>query len=438
MEFLKKAHKTPATDTAATRRTVDAMLAEMAGGGAVAEAKARHYARTLDKFDGEIVINEAQKKSAAARLPAQLKEDIARAHGRIRRFAEAQLESLGEFQTELSPGLTAGQRLLPVSTAGCYVPGGRYAHVASALMSITTAKVAGVAGVVACSPPNPAHVEHGVHPAILHAMVTAGADRILAIGGVQGVAALAFGLFTGRPADIIAGPGNRFVAEAKRALYGRVGIDLFAGPTEILVIADATADPDIVAADLVGQAEHGADSPAWLVATDAALAKTVTGRIAAAIARLPEPNRTAAADAWRDYGEVALAADREQAAAAADRYAAEHVEVHAADHDFWLRRLQNYGSLFLGEETTVAFGDKTAGPNHILPTRGAARYTGGLSVGKFLKTVTWQRMTRAANRDIAAAAARISRLEGMEGHALTCDARLRKYFDGETFDTAAS
>jgi sulfopropanediol 3-dehydrogenase len=360
--------------------------------------------------------------------------DIRFAYDRVSGFAEAQLASMREFDTELSPGLVAGQRLIPVDTAGCYVPGGRYAHIASAIMSVATAKVAGVENVIACSPPRR---DGGVHPAILYAADLAGADTILALGGVQGIAALAFGLFTGHAADILVGPGNRFVAEAKRILYGRVGIDLFAGPTEILVIADDSADPDIVASDLVGQAEHGPDSPAWLVTTSRTLAEETEARIAGCIARLEEPNRSAAENAWRDYGEVVLVDTPEEAVRVSDEYAPEHLEVHAGDLDWWLGNLRNYGSLFLGEETTVAYGDKASGPNHILPTKGAARYTGGLSVGKFIKTVTWQRMTREANRDVGAASARISRAEGMLGHALTGDDRLHKYFQDEEFKLEA-
>jgi sulfopropanediol 3-dehydrogenase len=298
-------------------------------------------------------------------------------------------------------------------------------------MSVATAKVAGVENVIACSPPRK---NGGVHPAILYAADLAGADTVLALGGVQGIAALAFGLFTGHKADILVGPGNRFVAEAKRILYGQVGIDLFAGPTEILVIADDTADADLVASDLIGQAEHGPDSPAWLITTSRRLAEDTQSRIPACVARLGEPNRNAAESAWRDYGEVVLVDDREEAVRVSDAYAPEHLEVQAADLDWWLQNLRNYGSLFLGEETTVAYGDKASGPNHILPTKGAARYTGGLSVGKFIKTVTWQRMTREANREVGAASARISRAEGMLGHALTGDDRLHKYFREEVFD----
>ncbi|MEN8840479.1 MAG: histidinol dehydrogenase, partial [Octadecabacter sp.] len=253
-------------------------------------------------------------------------------------------------------------------------------------------------------------------------------DRVLTLGGVQGIAAMANGLFGTRKADILVGPGNQYVAEAKRLLFGKVGIDMFAGPTDSLVIADATADPEIVALDLVGQAEHGYNSPVWLVTDDKALAQKVMARIPALIASLPDLNRTNAEAAWRDFGEVVLCSDRAEMARVSDEYAPEHLQVQAADLDWWLDNLTAYGSLFLGEETTVAFGDKAAGPNHVLPTNGAARYTGGLSVHKFTKTVTWQRATPEGMRKVAKATADISRVEGMEGHARTADARLAKYF----------
>ncbi|MDG1029779.1 MAG: histidinol dehydrogenase, partial [Alphaproteobacteria bacterium] len=348
----------------------------------------------------------------------------------VTKFAEAQKASIQEFETELSPGLWAGQKLIPIETAGCYVPGGRYAHVASAIMSIATAKVAGVEHVVACSAPN----TNGPNPAIIYAMNMCGADTILSLGGVQGIAAMAFGLFTGKPARILVGPGNRFVAEAKRTLYGRVGIDMFAGPTEIAIIADDTADADIVAEDLVSQAEHGPDSPAWLFTTSRILADDVMGRMQTHIDRLPEPAKSAATTAWRDYGEVILCETDEEMVQISDEYAAEHLEVHTARDEWFTERLKNYGSLFVGEETTVSYGDKCSGTNHILPTKGAAHYTGGLSVHKYLKIVTTQRMTREANREVGAAAARISRLEGMEGHARSADIRLRKYFPGENLE----
>jgi sulfopropanediol 3-dehydrogenase len=428
IEIVKKASKTPATGEDDTAQIVLTMLQEIEEGG---EAKAREYAQKLDGWEKEIILSRAEIDAAIALVPEQAKLDIQFSHQRVKAFAEAQLASMGEFETELSPGLFAGQRLIPVNTAGCYVPGGRYAHIASAIMSITTARVAGVKQVIACSPTHP---DRGVHPAIIYAADLAGADTILSLGGVQGIAALAFGLFTGHPADILVGPGNRFVAEAKRILFGRVGIDLFAGPTEILVIADDSADPEIVASDLAGQAEHGLDSPAWLVSTSAQLAQQVIDLMPKYIERMAEPNRSTAESSWRDYGEVVVVDSREEAVKVSDDYAPEHLEVQCEDLDWWLQYLSNYGSLFLGEETTVAYGDKCSGTNHILPTKGAARYTGGLSVSKFIKVLTWQRMTEAANREVGAVTARISRSEGMEGHARSGDDRLYKYFPGEEFD----
>lgn len=428
IHYIRKAPRTPATGQDDTHETVRTMLREIEQGG---EEKAREYAQKLDGWEKEVVVREEEIKQAAASLSEQTRQDIQFAHARVKAFAEAQLASMREFETELSPGLFCGQRLVPVQTAGCYIPGGRYAHIASAIMSVTTARVAGVNNVIACSP---THGERGVHPAILYAANYAGADTILHLGGVQGVAALAFGLFTGNPADILVGPGNRFVAEAKRILFGRVGIDMFAGPTEVLIIADETADPEIIACDLASQAEHGPDSPAWLISTSASLADKVIELMPEYIERLAEPNRSTAQIAWRDYGEVVVVDSREEAVQASDRYASEHLEVHCQDLDWWLENLNNYGSLFLGEETTVSYGDKCSGTNHILPTKGAARYTGGLSVAKFIKVLTWQRMNQQANRDVGAVTARISRAEGMEGHARSGDDRLYKYFPGEEFD----
>ena len=427
-EYLKQATKTATTGEENTRNIVSKMLAEIEAGR---EDKAREYAETLDNWTGNIVVTEEEIAAAGKRVPQTVKDDIRFAYDRVRKFAQKQREALIDFEVELSPGLFAGQRQIPVTTAGCYVPGGRYSHAASAIMSVATAKAAGVDHVIVCSPTRP---DVGVHPAIIYTAALCGADTILALGGVQGIAAMAFGLFTGHPADILVGPGNRFVAEAKRMLYGRVGIDLFAGPTEIAIITDESADPAIVASDLVGQAEHGLDSPAWLISTDRGVAEQSMSLVPELIARLPDTARTAAEAAWRDYGEVVLCSTREEAAQISDQYAAEHLEVQALDLDWWVQRLRNYGSLFVGEETTVAFGDKCSGTNHILPTKGAGRYTGGLSVGKFIKTVTTQRMTREATREVAAAAARISRLEGMEAHARTGDDRLHKYFPGESFD----
>ena len=427
--YLKKASKTPATGTDETRKIVTEMLSSIEQGG---EAEALRYGKELDGYEGEAIIGADQIAAAGKMVSETLKDDIQFAYDRVTRFAHAQRESISSFETELSPGLWAGQKLIPIETAGCYVPGGRYAHVASAVMSVATAKVAGVENIVACSAP---HGNEGPNPAILYAMNLCGADTILSLGGVQGIASMAFGLFTGKPARILVGPGNRFVAEAKRMLYGRVGIDMFAGPTEIAIIADDSADPQIVAEDLVSQAEHGLDSPAWLITTSRTLADQVMGQMDKHIAALPETSRKAAEIAWRDYGEVILCDTDEEAVQVSDEYAAEHLEVHTARDAWYTDMLKNYGSLFIGEETTVTYGDKCSGTNHILPTKGAAHYTGGLSVHKFMKIVTTQRMTKEANREVGQAAARISRLEGMEGHARSADVRLRKYFPGENFDS---
>ncbi len=428
MQYLKKAPKTSAAGEDDVRQAVQAILSEIEAGG---DEAARSYAQKFDKWDGEIVVSAEERAAAGSQVSQLLKDDIRFAHENVRRFAEAQLATMTGTEVEVVPGLIAGQKHIPVSAAGCYAPGGRYSHVASAIMTVTTAKVAGVGHVSACSPPRPGV---GMNPAIVYALDVCGADTILNLGGVQGIAAMAFGLFDTPPARVLAGPGNQFVAEAKRILYGRVGIDMFAGPTESLVIADASADPRIVAWDLVGQAEHGYNSPVWLVSTDRVLAERVAALIPEYIKELPELNSQNAEAAWRDYGEIMLCDSREEAVKVSDDHAPEHLQVQADDLDFWLENLTNYGSLFLGEETTVAYGDKVSGPNHVLPTKGAAHYTGGLYVGKFMKTVTWQKATREANRSIGQACARISRLEGMEGHAKTADVRLEKYFPGEVFD----
>jgi sulfopropanediol 3-dehydrogenase len=432
MIYLKKAAKTAEADHQDVRDLVQVMLARIALQG---ETAVRDYSRTFDKWDGELIVSGEVLSAAADHVPERLKEDIRFAHANIRRFAEAQKATLSDCAVEILPGLMAGQKQIPVSAAGCYVPGGRYSHVASAIMTITTAKVAGVPHIAACSPPRPGV---GIPPAILFAMDLCGADVILNLGGVQGVAAMAHGLFGLPKADILVGPGNQYVAEAKRMLFGQVGIDMFAGPTDSMVLADGTADAEMVAFDLVGQAEHGYNSPVWLVTSNEALAQQVIRLVPGLIETLPEVNRESARAAWDNMAEVILCDGREEMARVADQYAPEHLHVQAEDLDWWLDRLRAYGSLFLGEETTVAFGDKTSGPNHVLPTSGAARYTGGLSVHKFMKTVTWQRATRAAARPLAEATARISRLEGMEGHARSADIRLAKFFPEETFDLGAS
>ncbi len=425
---LKPASKTPETETATAQKVVTEMLAEIQAHG---EAAVRAYAKKLDGWDGEIVLTRAEIDRRAAEVPEQVKRDIDFAIRQVREFALAQRQSLSEFSTTLHPGVTAGQRVLPVNVAGCYAPAGRYAHIASAYMGVATAKAAGVKTIVACSGP----FRGGpMHPYLLYAFDRAGADVIMTLGGVQAIATMAYGLFSGRSADVIVGPGNKFVAEAKRTLFGKVGIDVFAGPSEVAVIADDSADPAIVASDLVGQAEHGHESPAWLFTTSKPLAERVMQLVPQLIDKLPPTARDAAGAAWRDYGEVVVCDTREEVAEVSDRYASEHLEVHARDLDWWLANLTCYGSLFLGEETTVAYGDKASGPNHVLPTKGAARYSGGLSVHKFMKTLTWQRMTREAARDIGEVTARISRLEGMEAHARTADDRLAKYFPEQRFD----
>ena len=374
MIYLKQARTTPETDHQDVRDLVQVMLARIAVEGQTA---VRDYSRTFDKWEGDLVVTRDHIAAATDQVPVRLRDDIRFAHDNIRRFAEAQRATLSDCAVEILPGLMAGQKQIPVAAAGCYVPGGRYSHVASAIMTITTAKVAGVPHIAACSPPRPGT---GIPPAILYAM------------------------------------------------------DMFAGPTDSMVLADSSADAEMVAYDLVGQAEHGYNSPVWLVTTDEALAQRVLRLVPGLIDTLPPVNRDSALQAWDNMAEVILCETREEMAQVADRYAPEHLHVQARDLDWWLGRLTAYGSLFLGEETTVAFGDKTSGPNHVLPTSGAARYTGGLSVHKFMKTVTWQRATRDAAKPLAEATARISRLEGMEGHARSADVRLRKFFPGESFN----
>ena len=427
-EYLKKAPKHSRSDATETREIVRGILDDIEAGGDEAALK---YAAKFDNYEGEILLSPEAIAAATEQVPEKLRRDIEFAHANVKKFAEAQLSTVADFETEIVPGLIAGQKAIPVNAAGCYVPGGRYSHIASAIMTVTTAKVAGCNNIVACSPPRPGV---GVAPAIIYAAHICGADKILAMGGVQGVAAMTFGLFGLPKANILVGPGNQFVAEAKRMLFGRVGIDMIAGPTDSLILADKTADAEVVATDLVGQAEHGYNSPVWLVTDDRALAEKVMELVPGLIDDLPEVNRDNATAAWRDYAEVILCADREDMAACSDEYAPEHLTVQAADLDWWLSRLSCYGSLFLGEETTVAYGDKASGTNHVLPTSGAASYTGGLSVHKYMKIVTWQRATREGAKDVAVATARISRLEGMEGHARTADIRLRKYFPTENFD----
>ena len=430
-DYLKKATLTSKSGASDVHETVTNILSDIEARG---DAAALEYAAKFDQYEGNILLTPEEIEAACALVPDKLKADIQFAHDNVRRFAEMQKKTVANVEMEVVPGLIAGQKAIPVDAAGCYAPGGRYSHVASAIMTVTTAKVAGCRHITACSPPRPGV---GVAPAIVYAAHICGADKIMAMGGVQGVAAMTFGLFGLPKANILVGPGNQFVAEAKRILFGRVGIDMIAGPTDSLILADADADAHIVATDLVSQAEHGYNSPVWLVTDSRDLAERVMEMVPGLIDDLPEVNRENATAAWRDYAEVIVCADREEMAACSDDYAPEHLTVQAADLDWWLERLTCYGSLFLGEETTVSYGDKAAGTNHVLPTSGAANYTGGLSVHKYMKIVTWQRATREGSRPVAEATARISRLEGMEGHARAADVRLAKYFPGENFDLSA-
>jgi sulfopropanediol 3-dehydrogenase len=404
----------------AASEQVRARVSEMLGAIEKQGEKAvRRYSADLDDWSPPSFLVEPSR----ARLPENLARHIAFALDQITAFAEAQRATLHDLEVETLPGVTLGHRHIPVGAVGAYVPGGRYPMLASALMTVAVAKVAGVARVTAAAPP-----QHGkgIDPAMLHAMAAAGADRVLCLGGVQALAAMAFGLCGAEPADMLVGPGNAYVAEAKRQLYGTVGIDLPAGPTEVAVIADETADPVRVATDLLGQAEHGPTSPALLISTSTWVAESV---LAAIDELLPAwPTRAVAGEAWRDHGSVVVVSTDDDAMRLADRYAPEHLEVHVAEPKLsaYLHGLRNYGALFLGAEATVAYGDKAVGTNHVLPTLGAARFTGGLWVGTFLKTCTYQRMSKRGTRAIAPAVAAISHAEGFAGHARTAELRLEQ------------
>lgn len=425
MEALKTPQADVVAEDRSVRATVEKMLADIRENG---EDAVREIAARLDGWRGAFVLTDDKKRALIDSVPESEKADIRFAHAQVKRFATAQRASISEFDLETEPGVRLGQKLIPVQCAGCYVPGGRYAHAASAIMSVTTAKEAGVPFIVAASPPK----GNAIAAATVYAMDLAGADMILELGGVQAIATMAFGLFGSKPADILVGPGNAYVAEAKRQLFGEVGIDLFAGPTESAIIADEAADPMTVAVDLASQAEHGTNSPVWLFTTSRALAETVL-RILPEVAR-DMPSGKVAIEAWQNHGEVILCDSREEVCEVSDRYACEHLQVMAEDLEWWKANLKNYGSLFLGEGSTVTHGDKCSGTNHILPTKRAARYTGGLNVMKFLKVLTWQEIGAEANRTFSAAGSRISRIEGMDGHARACDWRLRKFFPGEDWD----
>jgi sulfopropanediol 3-dehydrogenase len=386
----------------------------------------RHYSRELDGWDPlGFRVSDGEIERAADSVDEELRAAIEFGRDNTRRFAEMQRETLVEFEREVAPGIVAGQRQVPVGSVGAYQPAGRVPLLASPFMTVVVPKVAGVENVVACVPPRR---EGGVHPAMLHSIAVSGADAIYALGGVQALAAMAFGLLEDLddPVDMIVGAGNAYVAEAKRQLYGQVGIDLLAGPSEVAVIADETADPELVAADLLGQAEHGPTSPASLVTTSEELARAAMAEIDRQLGELQ--TAAVAGAAWRDHGTVAVAGSREQAALLMDEIAPEHLEVHTGEDDWYLENLRNYGSLFLGDRSTVAYSDKgMTGTNHVLPTAGAARYTGGLSVAKFTKTLTYQRVTgEEGTRRLAPPVMRFSQTEGLWAHEATARKRLER------------
>lgn len=420
--FIKQAGSTAEIRRGEVEVRVREMIAELA---AHRDEAVRRYAEQLDGWKADFRVPRDQIEKVGSRLSETFKEDFAVCKRQVQDFAKRQRDSLVDMEAEVAPGVILGQRHIPVRYVGCYIPGGKYPLVSAAIMSIGTARVAGVENVISCAPPRDAD---GIYGPTLYALDAAGADEIYCLGGVQALGAMAFGCIGMAPVDMITGPGNAFVSEAKRQLFGTVGIDLLAGPTEICVIADESADPALVATDLLGQAEHGPDSPAWLVTTSESFGREVLAEVERQLETLP--TKDIAALSWRDHGEIVVVDDDDEAIAASDAYAPEHLEVMTARNDYYLEELRNYGSLFVGEETTVAYGDKGIGTNHTLPTAKAARYTGGLWVGKFLKTVTYQRMTRAASRDFAPIAARQCETESLLAHKITADVRSTRFASG--------
>ncbi len=401
------------------RETVESILDDIAARG---DAAVRELSAKFDHWEPkDFRLSQAEIDALIATLPAQTIADIKFAQAQVRRFAEAQRAALTDIEVETLPGVRLGHKNIPVASVGCYVPGGRYPMVASAHMSVLTAKVAGVPRIIAATPPL-----NGVAPAAtVAAMAMGGADEIYLLGGVQAVAAMALGTGSIAPVDMLVGPGNAYVAEAKRQLFGRVGIDLLAGPTETLIIADDSTDAEMCATDLLGQAEHGPTSPAILLTTSARIAGEIEAEIARQLARLP--TAAVAGQAWRDYGQVILCDTDEELLAEADRIASEHVQVLTREPRWFLERMRNYGALFLGPETNVAYGDKVIGTNHTLPTKRAARYTGGLWVGKFLKTVTYQQVSPEATAMIGEYCARLCDIENFAGHGEQARLRVRRY-----------
>ena len=404
---------------AKVREVVEATITDVKTRGDVA---VRELSEKFDKWSPKSFrLSMEQREAIMASLPDQTIEDIKFAQAQVRNFAQAQRAALQDVEVETMPGVILGHKNIPVNSVGCYVPGGRYPMVASAHMSVLTAKVAGVERVVACTPP----INGELPAATITAMHLAGADEIYILGGIQAVAAMALGTETIDPVDMLVGPGNAFVAEAKRQLFGKVGIDLLAGPTEILVLADETADAEMCATDLLGQAEHGPTSPAILVTTSEKLARETEVEIGRQLEDLPTAD--VAGVAWQDYGQIILVNTHEEMLAEADRIAAEHVEVLTENPYYYLDNMTNYGALFLGPETNVAYGDKVIGTNHTLPTKGAARYTGGLWVGKFIKTVTYQKVSPEASAMVGEYCSRLCAIENFWGHKEQADLRVRRY-----------
>lgn len=404
---------------AQVRATVEGILKEIETRG---DAAVREYSAKFDKWSPEAFrLSQAEIDACVASLPAKTLEDIKFAQAQIRRFAEVQRDSMKDVEVETLPGVILGHRNLPVNSAGCYIPGGKYPLIASAHMSVLTAKVAGVKRVIACAPP----FEGQPSPEIVAAMHLAGADEIYCLGGVQAVAAMAIGTESIAPVDMIVGPGNAYVAEAKRQLFGRVGIDLFAGPTETMVICDDTVDAELVAVDLLGQAEHGPTSPAYCITKSQKIADALPAAIDTVLARLD--TRAVAAVSWRDYGEIILCDTDEEMLQEAERLCSEHVQVMTENPDWFLERMTCYGALFLGHRTNVSYGDKVIGTNHTLPTQGAGRYTGGLWVGKFIKTHSYQRvLTDEASVQVGEVCSRLCGYEHMSGHKEQADIRVRR------------
>jgi sulfopropanediol 3-dehydrogenase len=420
--YLKRGMDADAVEAAdaKVRATVEGILADVKSRG---DSAIRDLSKKFDNWEpANFRLNAQEIERAITQVSKRDLDDIRFAQAQVRNFAQKQRETLQDLEVETLPGVILGHRHIPVNAIGCYVPGGRYPMVASAHMSIVTARVAGVKRIIACAPPH----RGGPHPAIIAAMHFGGADEIYVLGGVQAVAAMALGTDTISPVDMIVGPGNAYVAEAKRQLFGRIGIDLLAGPTETLIIADDSVDAEICATDLLGQAEHGPTSPAVLITNSEKLAKETMAEVERLLLILPTAD--AAGQAWKDYGEVIVCDSVDEMVAEADRVASEHVQVMTRDPDYFLNHMTNYGSLFLGSRTNVAYGDKVIGTNHTLPTKKAARYTGGLWVGKFLKTCTYQKvLTDEASSMIGEYCSRLCVLEGFLGHAEQANIRVRRY-----------